>query len=830
MQDKFIKDILNYHRRPSVSFSQFIEQFIANPEEHLYTSSTLLIEAIKHFGYEIVVRAGQPVISYNIFKDIFANGINAVYGQDHCIKHIVEVIDSISKEAGPNRGIVLVGPPASGKTNIVDLIGLAVEQYTKENSIKLYSFYYRFEDVSDPHKAVEIRSAFIHNPLLLFTNILHQKDGIAKPRLALFDYINSTRKDKAKITFPSYYQNASLDKKNLDIIESLIQNPQNDNLSLYDIFAKYVRIEEIEFSNAQGIGISNIDDMSKLQVRTRPMDAREDALRILNQHLPTRLLYQYEGALVSSSRGILHIHDAFGEITRENEYKPLLMLLGSGKISLESTQASLDTTVIITTNIEEMIQLQKQLTSSKLLDRIEKIPVNYLLDANAEMEILKRDMATIQDKYEVDPNLFSIAAYFSVMTRLLPPARKKFPQDWSDEKKTLYNNITPEQKLFIYSCKSEDPINTIKKLPHWHPFRNEAIKMKIEIHDNKKLQNMIREYPDAVTLENSGVFSSDELSMIDDEFMRELWNEHFPEEGKVGISVRQLQNIMRNTISASDGRRLETSTFFNQLHIIMSEGKTIHHWLELEPEKNANRKAVRARKLGQMELREGQGDFGDYKGLIKVLEVIYANVIRREIITASVDRDPEKIEEDLRRYIQYALLTKSLENKAFSHIMVPRFTFIDPMTGRKIDSPDYNFMQSIEEIIADGQTSNEFRRQITQKFFELSDKGKLTLEEGKTIIFSRKDNLLLNFEKEYQTLLSHRKSNQDVSGEELKNAFHQKLNDQKGYLNLNIKVRELVETILHNMSRRRGYTRGLALRTIVYALRKEILDFSKILN
>ena len=73
--------------------------------------------------------------------------------------------------------------------------------------------------------------------------------------------------------------------------------------------------------------------------------------------------------MVSSNRGILHIHDAFdidGSLT-EDAYKPLLMLLGSGRISLQSTQASLDNTVIMTTNLEEMNVLEKRLSALKLL-------------------------------------------------------------------------------------------------------------------------------------------------------------------------------------------------------------------------------------------------------------------------------------------------------------------------------------------------------------------------------------------------------------------------------------------------------------------------------
>ena len=145
--------------------------------------------------------------------------------------------------------------------------------------------------------------------------------------------------------------------------------------------------------------------------------------------------------MVAANRGLLHIHDVLSEASRgpsEEAYKPLLMLLGSGKASIESTQTPIDTTVVATTNLEEMTRLEHQLTSSKLLDRIEEIPVNYLLDAYSEMDILKRDMSNIREKYDVDPNLLRIATYFSVLTRLLPPRKVPPLASWSEQKKSLY--------------------------------------------------------------------------------------------------------------------------------------------------------------------------------------------------------------------------------------------------------------------------------------------------------------------------------------------------------------------------------------------------------
>lgn len=826
-----LHSLLGYHRNESIRFSEFMQRFEANPAECLKISSTLIAEAIQFFGYEIVVRSGEPTISYNIFKDLFANGTNAVFGQEPCIKQIVDVIESMGKESSPSRGIVLVGPPASGKTNIIDLISMALEEFSKETHVKIYSFSFRFE--SENGKVVEFHPPFMHNPILLIPTVLRQTDRLTKPRHELFEHINSTRKPKDKIVIPTYYQHASLDKVTLDILENLQQNPRNADKSLYDLLEEYVRVEEIEFSNAQAKGIANVDDIRSLSARVSSIQAGEDYMKVIREHLPGSVLYDYDGALVSSNRGLLHIHDAFGihekSAPSQSEYKPLLMLLGSGKVAVESTQASLDTNVVLTTNIEEMEMLDRQLTSSKLLDRIEKVPVNYLVDANSEVEILKRDLANMREKYDVDPNLLKVASYFSVMTRLLPPMKNKLPDSWSQEKKDLFLSITPEQKLFIYASQSEDPVATILKTPHWHPFRNEALKLGIDLHDPDSYYDKIVHNPDRTALDQTGLFEIDQLQLIDDEFMRILWHEHYPNEGKSGISVRQLQNIMRNTIAHSDGFKVHVGTFFSQLKRIFQGGPSLYHWLVMENKYREKRDILPARKVGPITIDEGRGDFGDYEGLYMVARGLYYTIIQKEITVATVDRDPEEIALDLRRYIQNALLARAIENKAFSHIMVPKYTYIDPKTGQKIEKPDLNFMKSIEKVLAKGKEEKTFRTELAQRFLDLQSNGELHLEASKSVYGSRNDNLLNFFGQEYALLLGHRKTMEEINAEQLRDAFFQKRNLPKNYLNYARPVRDFVEKTLDNMSKRFGYSRSIALDTIIYALRKNIIDFAKII-
>ena len=813
-----------------MTFTEYVDAFLEDPESYLKTSSMLIAEAIRHFGFKVVIRSGEPMFSYKIFEDIFSNGINAVYGQEFGINKFVSVIESISKETGPNRGLVLLGPPASGKTNIVDLLTLALEQYTKEQAVKLYSFYYQFADIDDPTKTVEIRSSFMHNPILFFTTILRRDQGINKPRKELFNYINRGRSEGDKIFIPTYYQNASLDKRSLDILESILQNPRNREKSLIDVLEEYVRVEEIEFSNAQATGISNIDDMRKLRATIRPTDTRSDALEILNQHLPTKHVEQYEGALVNSNRGVMHIHDAFGADSGENDYKPLLMLLGSGKISLESSQTSVDTVVVATTNLEEMEVLNKQLTSSKLMDRIEKIPINYLLDATSEIGILKRDMSMIKKKYEVDPNLFRIASFFSVMTRLLPPMRKQLPSHWSQDKKDLYRRITPEQKLFIYASKPSDPIAVIQNLPYWHPFRNEAAKIGLDLADPETLKKYITSNEGNISLESSQLFTRDHLKLIDDEFMRMLWNEHTLDEGKYGISIRQLQNIMRKTISSSNGRSILVTAFLEQVSTMMQEGSALHHWLSMEPKYKKDRPPVPPRKIGQIALLQGQGDYGDFKGMVDVVRAIYFNIIKQEIINSTVNRDPLQIEMDLRKYVQYTLLAQATQNKAFAHIMIPQFSFVDPMTGTKIDSPDFLYMETIEKILLPNGQAVPFRREIAQRFFDCRDSKQLRIEEGKSLLSSKDDDFVECYEREYNKLLSHRKVEIDINGDKLVEVFFLKQRDQEAYQKTDPKVRAFADEIVENLRDRFGYPSDVGFETVLFALRMGIVDFKEILN
>tara|TARA_R110002020_G_scaffold248845_3_gene462844 strand:- start:1281 stop:3812 length:2532 start_codon:yes stop_codon:yes gene_type:complete len=831
--NKFLSEILKYKPAEEISFSKFIDDFMEKPKNHLQTSSGIILESIREKGYKIISNNGIPAMSYNVFEDPFTRGVNAIYGQEKPIKDILDIIDSMDKEAGPNRGLVLVGPPASGKTNIIDIIARSVEDYVKRGNLDMYTFAFKFTP-TDPkagQKPVFIRSLFNHNPLLLLPILLNNEGQDINPRQQLFDKMNESHPE---INIPTFYKDATLDKKTLDVIEALINSPRNKDKTLFEIMEEYVVVLRLEYSSGQGAGIANIDNMSYLRTNLDRMRIDHHEMEVIHEHAPELSIMQYKGSLVSSNRGILHVHDAFGihnESSLNELYKPLLMLFGSGKINVESTQVSIDNVSFLTTNLEEMQNLEEYMSSAKIIDRIEKIPVNYLINTNAEMDLLKRDAKSVGSKYDIDPNFFKIAAYYSVMTRLLRPVTHN--PKWDSQKIAIYDTLSPPQKLFIYASKSTDMVKMLTNLPKSHKFVNEAKQLGIDIYKPETYKDFIFEHPDAIDLKECGLFTDKNLKYIDDEFKEHLINEHFPLEGNSGISTRQMQNIIRDAVLSSKNNMLTVSKFIHELEYLIQEGIYVNSWAKRDGEyaKQDSRNYDY-----EDEFEEGNDNesfYGDLFGLTLFVTDLYDEIIKNELTISITDRDPKAIEIELRKYIQHVMLDQAVNNKSFKNLMLPKYTYIDNITGDRIDKPNYEFMRNIESILiplrSNDMSIRNFRKDISQKFLTKCD-SKLIELNSKLIFESTNDGLIKQFTKEYKTLLSNRRVKDDIDPEALKNLFYIKQNNKKDYINNKNDTKAYCEKIINNMIVNFGYSENTALEAIIYALDNKVIDLNKLIK
>jgi len=147
-----------------------------------------------------------------------------------------------------------------------------------------------------------------------------------------------------------------------------------------------------------------------------------------------------------------------------------------------------------------------------------------------------------------------------------------------------------------------------------------------------------------------------------------------------------------------------------------------------------------------------------------------------------------------------------------------------------VDEPDTKYMASIERILAPSVLPEVFRREVAEQFLDMNDSGELLLEEGKSLVSSRNDNFLSSFGQEYQKLLSHRRTIGDVNPEQLRDALFQKRMNPETYETYDERVRRYADEILANMQRRFGYSKESALDTILFPLRKRVIDFEEIIS
>ena len=111
------------------TFAEYLEMVREDPSV-ARLSHRLIYDAILEQGVE-ESPFGDPI--YTLFKD-------KIYGQDDGLRRIIEYFGSASRRLEIRKRILLLlGPPASGKSAVVTLIKDALERYTRTEVGTVYA-------------------------------------------------------------------------------------------------------------------------------------------------------------------------------------------------------------------------------------------------------------------------------------------------------------------------------------------------------------------------------------------------------------------------------------------------------------------------------------------------------------------------------------------------------------------------------------------------------------------------------------------------------------------------------------------------------------------
>src|SRR5271165_551255 len=130
------------------TFDEYLDIVREHPEV-TRTAYQRLYDMILSHGTEEAHENKEKIIRYRFFNDFAVQHGDGIYGLDRQLMHLVNAFKSAAKGYGTERRVLLLhGPVGSSKSTIARLLKKGLEDYSRTDDGKLFSFAWKMEDGS----------------------------------------------------------------------------------------------------------------------------------------------------------------------------------------------------------------------------------------------------------------------------------------------------------------------------------------------------------------------------------------------------------------------------------------------------------------------------------------------------------------------------------------------------------------------------------------------------------------------------------------------------------------------------------------------------------
>ncbi len=391
----------------------------------LRTAYQRMYDMILERGVDVYMDQKKEIKRYMFFTDEENNGPDAIFGIDIPIQRLVNIIKGAAYGYGPERRILLLhGPVGSSKSTIVRLLKRGLEQYTRTEAGRMYTF----DWILPPELA------HIAGGEEVFACPMHEDPVHLIPERWRAEVIGSLVPEDA-LPYPLHIE-GELDPACRFIYRELMAHYDGD---WEKVIRNHVRVRRLIFSEKDRVGIGTF----------QPKDEKNQDSTELTGDINYRKIaefgsdsdpraFNFDGEFNVANRGIIEfieilkldvafLYDLLGA-TQEHKIKPK-----------KFPQTDIDEVIIGHTNEAEYNKLLQNEFMEALRDRTIKVDIPYITKVSEEVKIYRKTFDQRRIRKHIAPHTLDVAAMWAVLTRLEEPKRQ---------------DLTVVQKMKLYDGRS----------------------------------------------------------------------------------------------------------------------------------------------------------------------------------------------------------------------------------------------------------------------------------------------------------------------------------------------------------------------------------------
>ncbi len=726
--------------REVISFSEYLDEVYGEPTKYLRNSSQYTVDAIDYFnlragyqpdvdceeqgacqsesrteGDELLDRKGRPkketadgcqnILGRKIIPFVFAkkpwlsrdlSDRTGIEGQELALNEIYQSLKKSAQQAHSTRMLVLHGPNATGKTQLIETLYEAMEQYSRQEEGALYRFNWVFkDDILDDLDSVGIElpvPGWMPDKDDSYDSLYKSKDiSVIIPAnlntnpvflLPPDQRVELLRELESEGKLPTGFNKDFVIQGNLDSSSKKIYNAL---LRYYDGDASkvlsHIQVERFALSKQSREGLAIIPAQETRDARLQALTADIDWSKLpegIQETFRTAGLVRLQGPLADANRG----HLMYDDMWKTGVDLSMLRLVEKGKMTLGNVEEYLDSIIWATTNDKNISNLDKNFDDwESLKERISFIPVGYVRRYKSAANIYKDRLQALfpeDGNRIIGPHVLDTFGLWTSLTYLLPPKKWDFEEVNEKDKEILKKAITKLKdnmlaKALLYQ--GED-LNAYAMRPEEAKFTREE-----QIVLNRYLRQIADEY-------NLGVGKHKFLFY----------------EGGSGFSPRDAWELLQNAALSNKKEDFTVLELFDELDERIKHGLAYEE--EMKRYADAAKKAMEQAAAQNMKIDlDIPTHFQSAESSLEQVKDFTRQRIRYDVQQAlGLLKAPEDHLGNLRKYMEHvrAKLTKEDVARAYR----------DPSISGE---PNEEFMSNMEKVINPAGKTDDFRKELVQR-------------------------------------------------------------------------------------------------------------------